>query len=377
MNKKDLGKIRKNFKVGSTLTVPYLTSVYLKRDSGEVLYTKDTQFQVIGEEEQKVYLDNFKKVLSGGINVKLFDLPFKPEGDSQEILQMGVSSNDVDTFNEFCNEIVSKIVANFNYDTDVVINIAKMEHSTEEAVHSFVICTVNKAKIGERAFVCDCVSQDFTLKRELDPIINVKAPLDGFMYPVWEDDRMNVNKVLDYNCKPNCTNVEFISEVLNAEVRLTEKEEREAFREILKQAIGHHITPEVLHNIYSIIHTRFEGEEDLEARKINCSILQQVISSQGLTLEENLEDIFFTVTNVRNYQFAVDSVIPDFTKKSIEIKTTATEIKTSPEHLSRLKQVQDSSGKIYCLVELEEVMRFGEGFDVKTEEVTKIRFEEE
>jgi hypothetical protein len=78
MNKKDLSNIRREFKLGSCmLPIKEIYSVYLKKDGGNII-TRDLEyFERMEIEKRELYLNNFRKVLTGSLDSKIFELDFE------------------------------------------------------------------------------------------------------------------------------------------------------------------------------------------------------------------------------------------------------------------------------------------------------------
>lgn len=378
MNKNDLGKIRKQLKLeNSFIEIKQVFSVYLKRETQDIIVSKQGYFVRLSETEQDMYIRNFKKLLTGGLNVKIFELDFTDENEEdslQPVLYNALRAENIEDLSGYVSVVVERIRENYIYDTDVVVNFIRFEYSTEEEVFPFIMCSVNKTKVAEKELLCDFVRRDFNIKSEQNPVINLKSPMDGFMFPVYEDNQTNIHKILNYHSKPNATNTTFITDVLSCELILTAKEEKDKFIEIMNRVIGEKIKPDELHELYRILNDRFDGEEDMDYRKVPHSMLSQILTSMDFEMQEDMEEVFRDVIGSENYELTVDNIIPDFSKKSIEIKNYETELKTSPDKLDKIKQVRDENGNMYILMEISENMKT-EGFNIETDEVRRIRFE--
>ena len=78
MNKKDIANIRKQFKLDNDLmNIREIFNVYVKKESGEIYHHVSQPFQMLEQEAQELFLANFKKVLTGHLDAKLFELKFQ------------------------------------------------------------------------------------------------------------------------------------------------------------------------------------------------------------------------------------------------------------------------------------------------------------
>src|SRR3954453_813619 len=93
MNKKDIANIRKEFKLDNyRMNILEIFNVYVKKESGEIYHHVSQPFQMLEQEAQELFLTNFKKVLTGNLDTKLFELKFRPdvEDSTQTILFEGL-----------------------------------------------------------------------------------------------------------------------------------------------------------------------------------------------------------------------------------------------------------------------------------------------
>jgi len=105
MNKKELADIRKEFKLDSgMLKIQEIYSVYLKKDNVQIdyepiIYSEFNYFDRMDMDKKELFLGNFKKVLTGALDTKIFELDFqnieeeKEEEYAQKILTLALKAN--------------------------------------------------------------------------------------------------------------------------------------------------------------------------------------------------------------------------------------------------------------------------------------------
>ncbi|HCL4479986.1 TPA: DUF4317 family protein [Clostridium botulinum] len=100
MNKKELSGIRKVLKVDNDykLRVGDIYNLYGKKDSKEIIFADKRAFGNLEEEEQELFLTNFKKMITGAIGTKLFELEFEAgdEGKTQQRLLCDILNKEDD-----------------------------------------------------------------------------------------------------------------------------------------------------------------------------------------------------------------------------------------------------------------------------------------
>src|SRR3954452_24414724 len=112
MNKKDIANIRKQFKLNNHLMkIREIFNIYVKKESGEIYHQASQPFQMLEQEAQELFLANFKKVLTGHLDNKLFELKFQRdvEDSTQTILFEGLRANSTEDWKESMLRIVEKM----------------------------------------------------------------------------------------------------------------------------------------------------------------------------------------------------------------------------------------------------------------------------
>lgn len=76
------------------------------------------------------------------------------------------------------------------------------------------------------------MEKEFKYNIVVDPIINLKAPISGFLFPSITDSAADVNHVLYSAGKKNEPSYHFIEEVLNAEEIMTAAQDKLVLRKL-------------------------------------------------------------------------------------------------------------------------------------------------
>lgn len=374
MNKKDIANIRKQFKVDNELLkVRDIFNVYIMKESSDIYHHQSLPFEMLEQEQQELFMGNFKKVLSGQLDEKLFELKFRRdvENSSQLILHHGLLSQELEEWKEQMLKIVGKMLKDKQYDMDIVVTFIRGEYmkamkalseESEESErdtvysHSFILCSVNKTQEPKKELLFDYVEKEFKYNIVVDPIINLKAPMSGFLFPCFTDNVADVNHILYSTGKANELDYHFIEEVLNAEEILTAKEDKIVFEEIVKKVVGNQMNTSTLSNVYDEIHRVVEeNEDDEETPMLDYKDVEKVLTNSGVKDidAEKVEEAFKTVVDDEKYEFKASNVVPKFNKKSIKIETKVANISVSPQDLRYVRQVH-MGGRLYLMIELEE-----------------------
>lgn len=367
MNKKDFADIRRQFKLDNVnLSIHEIHSAYVKKESGEVLHSMSEHFDRMEEDKQQLYFGNFKKLLSGELGSKLYELDFV-ETESKECGQKLL----YDIFKNSSNKkaLIDRIAQNVQYDTDYIITLiyAKYFKPTKKSkdiddieevsdtsyAFDFIMCSINELTPPKRFLKFDFKEKEIVSNSLLDLTINLNSPLDGFMFPAFNDNSADVNRVIYNTKRANCPNMVFVQNVLGSQIEMTAYEEKEKFGQLIKTAIGETVDLEVIHNIYEQINKRIEAVEGSEVPALDKNDIKRILESSGVEEVDKVDKHFEEVVGRDKYEFKATSILPNYTSKSIKINNPIANIAISPKELNNVKQII-RNGKKCLLIELED-----------------------
>ncbi|WP_138752188.1 DUF4317 domain-containing protein [Paenibacillus sinopodophylli] len=385
MIKKELAHIRKQFKLDNDLLSLFdILNVYIMKESNEVYHYERQPFVLLDREKQELYMSNFKKLLTGELDQKLFELKFMAEAEdpSQVLLHQALVTGNSEEWNDLMMLMVEKMLADTKYERDTVVTFVRGQYfrptkeKNEESggsekdelfVNPFILCSVNATEQQRNILMFDYVEREFKYNVFVDPIIKLNAPEQGFFYPSVTDNYSDVNRIMYCAGKSNEPNPYFIEQVLNAEISVTAQEERAIFEEIVKEVAGEQLDAATLAQVYEEIHQIIVTGEEEDPPKLDYKDVELMLTASGVenVTTEKVERAFQTVVDDKNYELKASSVIPKFTSKSIKIDTKVAAISVSPQDLKYVKQV-NYRGKRCILIEVDEDVVI-EGFTLSTE----------
>ncbi|SKA75266.1 protein of unknown function [Clostridium sp. USBA 49] len=383
MNKKELNRMKKELKADSAiLNINEIYSVYLKKDNGAIIYNNLNHFQMLDSEMQDFYFNNFKKILGGNLDTKLFELEFKDNpNETQLILNNMLKSQDKNFYIEYANKIIDKILKNYIYDSDIVITFVKGEYwkpsnnknkteidGEDDIVQSlpFIMESINKVEPFKKTVVFNFEEKEFKASNILDTVINFNNPIEGFMFPSFDNGYSDINKILFYNSKPKELNYKFIENVLNCSMKLTAEEEKNCFIDIVKTVVGESIKTEVIEDIYSRITDMENFSDEDEEINIGLNDIKNILKDIGAKDVEVLDKVFDESCG-KDYKFSAKNIVPNFKSKSLKVWNEDISISVNPKNLSSIKQVKGTNGERCLLIELNDDVLV-EGFKLATED---------
>lgn len=387
MNKKDIADFRKQLKINNDLLrIKDLYYVYVMKDSSEVYHEQTVPFLMLEKEQQELFIANFKKLLSGNVDEKLFTLKFQQdiEDSSQHLLYEGLKSDSTEVWTGKMLELVMKILDGKQFEMDTVITFIRGEYqtptkpkneTTEESefdqvyANEFILCSMNKTQEPKKELLFDYIEKEFKYNIIVDPIINLKTPLSGFLFPAFMNHAADVNHVLYATGKKFELDYQFIEDVLNVEEATTAEDDKVVFEEVVKRVVGEEINTTTLSSVYDEIYKVMEESEEAEEEvpKLDYRDIEKVLKSSGVTEADSdeVKSAFEAIVDDAHYELKASSVVPKASTKSIKIKTKVADLSVSPQALNYVRQVE-FGGKLYLMVELEENTVI-EGFEMAPE----------
>ncbi|WP_462412798.1 DUF4317 domain-containing protein [Neobacillus sp. Marseille-QA0830] len=384
MNKKDIANIRKQFKLDNEhiLKIKEIFNVYVQKETGEIYHHVSQPFQMLDQEAQELFLANFKKVLTGHLDAKLFELKFQRdvEDSTQMFLFEGLQAES-DDWKEYMLEIVTKMFAMTIYEFDTVVTFIRGEYrkptrkrgqeseegGDDEVYYSqFILCSLNKTDQPKKALTFDYVEKEFKPHHFFDPIINLDSPLSGFLFPAFNDNAADVNHVLYCAGKNNQPDYRFMDEVLNCEEIITAQEDKDSFDLILKEVIGDQVESQVISNVYEeidkLVQENLEKEES-EIPTLDHRDIERILTVSGVENVEpaKVEHAFKSVINDEKHEIKTSSLVP----KTIKIETKVANVTINPKDLKFVKYIT-YQGKRCLLLEVDEEVVV-EGFRLESE----------
>jgi hypothetical protein len=358
------------------------------KETNEIYHWERLPFGLVDREKQELYMGNFKKLLTGELDHKLFELKFQEEAEepTKVMLHQGLVTGDPEEWQDLMLMLVDKMLVDVKYEKDAVITFVRGQYfrptkarndeaeetgKDEMFSHPFILCSVNSTEQQRKTLLFDYVEREFKYNVMVDPIIKLSTPEQGFFYPSVTDNYSDINRILYCTGSSNNPNPHFIEQVLNAERSVTAMEERSIFEDIVKEITGEQLDVATIAQVYESIHQVIEDHEDEEEPpKLDYRDVERVLKASGVeeVTMEKVERAFETIVDDKNYEMKANSVIPKFTSKSIKIDTKVASITVSPQDLKYVRQV-NYQGKRCILIEIDEDAVI-EGFTLMSENLS-------
>lgn len=379
MNAKDLSKIKRQFKPDNErFNINEIINIYCKKDGLKKVFTLRNAFDMLDTEVQEYHIKNLKKAITGAFDNKLFDLTFKAETalKSQtflnDLLKTGLDD-------KLVSQLVDNILANYKYDTDVVISfinanmILPIKNKKTNEVddendysYNFIMCSINKVQAVTPNMKLDVAEKEITVDANITDL-KVSTPFEGFVFPTYTDNCVDVNNVLYYTNTANSINTAIAEDVLGLESKLSAKEQKSIFNAILTSTLGESLEIPVINEVYSKINelVKEAQEEDETKDKISINEIGEILTDMGATNFDEVKNSFSDDFDINGYtDFSIESIVPK-KKNSIKIKDEDINVTLSANDLSKIKQTK-LKGKKCLIIELSNEIEL-DGFKIETQ----------
>lgn len=379
MNKKEISHFRRQFKPDNeNLSIDNIFNVYVQKETGDIYHHETNAFGMLEKETQDLFLDNFKKVLGGTVDSKLFTLKFKSDpqnkNETQTVLYDSLHTDDKNEWQNHMLEIVEKIYAEKVYDFDTVVTFIHGEYrkpakkSAEDGnddvyANKFILCSLNKTDQPETSFTFDYIEKAFKVSHDVDPIINLIKPLTGFVFPAFHDYASDVNHVLYSAVKANEPDEIFIDSVLECEDMMTAAENKDSFELVVNRLAGDKVNANTLSNMYEEIDQIIQDskdEEETDVPDLDYNDVEHILTTSGIedVDTEKVKETLKTIFDDEQHAFKAESLLP----KKVNINTEIAKISIDPKHLKNVKYIT-YEGKRCLLLEIGDDVEI-EGFQL-------------
>ena len=300
MNKKEVLEIRKQFSL-QNCAITRICGCYVDGDKEKKLEFKEA-FISLPEEEEYKYFDLFKRTLSGTVGKNLLNMSFPLEeeqkGGAQEFLMQLKDSRLTDDM--LVSEFYDKVIENYDFGEHYLILLIHaaydvpgkasdgMEmYDASDTVYDYILCSICPVSLS-KAGLCYNAEHNSIEDRIRDWIVN--DPVNGFLFPAFNDRASDVHSLLYYSKKPEELQEVFLTQVLGCSQVLSAGTQKESFQAMIADTLGEDCAYSVIRNIHENLNTLIEeNKEEPEPLELGKPEVRRLFSLSGVP-EENLEN---------------------------------------------------------------------------------------
>lgn len=357
MNKKEVLEIRKQF-TPDNCAITRICGCYVDHEKEKKIELKKA-FLSLPEEEAFKYFDIFKHALSGSIGKNLINMEFPleqeiPGGMQEFLLTLRNSKLQDDLLVEaFYDKVIENYIYAENYYIILIHAVYDVPGKSSDGLEMFdasdsvyehlmcSICPVNLTKAG------------LTYNAETNNIEDrirdwvVEAPIQGFLFPAFNDRASDLHNVLYYSKKPEELQPDFVANVLGSRIPLTAKDQKVTFQAMISDTMGGECDYEVARNIHDNLNEMIEeAKESPEPLELSKPDVKKLFERSGVPQEkmESFDEDFEMKMGEKKTLLASNIA----STKTFQIETPDVIVKVNPER-SDLVETREIDGR-KCLV---------------------------
>ncbi len=360
MNRSNVLEIKKTIKVEDG-SIDKIITCFVNGNKKKLISNTES-FNSLSEEEAFKYVDILKSTLSGAIGKKLVNISFSSDSASEKAEENLYSSFKNIPANETArDEFIDSIIENYTFDENYLLVIGHGLYSAptkasdgailedESSDYEFMvaaICPVHSTKAG------------LTLDTKTGRMISstqiqiVEKPVNGFLYPAFNDRASDRHSLLWFSKKPEEQHDELIELLTGSAAPVSSTEQQNVFERILSEVTDDDADFEVIKNLHDNLLTMTEeAKYNSEDKKLEKEDIKEILKEAGVE-DEKLEDfdhVYERASGDKEITFVPQNLM---TVDKFNVKAPDVDIKIKSDKTS-LVQKKRIDGKNCLVVALE------------------------
>ena len=357
MHKKEILEIRKQF-TPANCAITRICGCYVNHEKEKICQSKQA-FLSMPEEEAFKYFDIFKHTLSGTVGKNMINMEFSldsemPGGPQEFLMKLRESELKDDMLIE---EFYDKIIEHYRYGENYYIVLIYAAYDVpgkssdglemddaSDTVFKHILCSICPVNLTKAAL---SYNPDTNLMEDRVRDWVVEMPMNGFLFPAFNDRATDIHSMLYYSKNPEEIQPELIDQVFGAGIPFTAKSQKQMFDAVIAETLGEDCGYEVVRNLhdnlYEMMEEHKESPEPLELSKMD---VKKLLEKSGAP-EEKMEVFdaeFDTVAGEKTTLLASNVV----NVKKFSVETPDIVIKVNPERADLIETMEIEGRK--CLV---------------------------
>ena len=364
MNRKEIAEIRRRLSPDKN-AVSRIRGCYVN-EKREIVAEFSHAPQSLPQEEWEKYLALFKRTLSGVPGKNLVDIAFRPDqvmDDDAHRLLMALRNTAL-SVDEGAQALCDRIIEGLEIEGSYLILMLHDAYDVpfrradaygtdvvSEEVFNYILVCVCPVKLTKPALSYFSADNAFHT-RDVDWVVT--APELGFMFPAFDERAADIYSALYYTRDAADAHDGFVNAVFHAEAPMPAAEQRDAFRNVLEDALDEDLSFDVAQTVHEQLrdmietHTREKAVEPLEvSRREVSSMLQSCgVPEEKLTaFEERFDQEFGLGMSLQAQNIAEP--------RKFEVRTPDVVVQVNPQR-SDLIETRVIDGFRYILIRAEE-----------------------
>ena len=359
MNRSNVLEIKKTLKMSEEL-IPSIDCICtcLVNGNKQKLLSNTERFINLDLEEQFKYIEILKNTLTGIIDKKLLNLEYTvAQADKQKV--MAETHAKLFTDNTKRDEFFDQLIANYEFGENYLIVIghgvydvplkasdgAKLEDETE--TYDFMItaiCPVHSTKAG---LTYDPKTGRMVSSKQVQI---VEAPINGFLYPAFNDRQSDLSGLLYFTKKPEEQHPELIESLLGVPAPTSSVDQQKIFENIIAEVTDDRADFDTIKELHEVLQQKTAEMSDVD-NILDKEDLKSILAESGVPNAklDDFDHIYERAGGTDTTTFKPANLI---TLDKFNVKNPDIEIKIKPEKTGLIEKKQ-VDGKNCIVVTLE------------------------
>lgn len=356
MNKKEINELKKQLTPGNCNITKIATC--LVNHEKEIIQQQPETFLLLPEEEMFKYMDLLRKSFSGKIGTNLYTVTLPAEdGSYQAFMDRLLYSGLKDP--ECLDQFYHAVAESYDFGEDYLIILihgvydipGKTENGEEmfdasDEVYEYIHCILCPVKLSEPGLSYD-LKMNSVKDRIRDRLVN--APINGFLFPAFQDRTSDVNALLFYCRKDEDEQPGFLRRLFGAKRPLCNKEKEGWLKEEMESLLmdNANFGFSELKNWFSEYRELLE-ENSEKNDMVDGKDLKKLAKKAGMA-QEQAEQMEKDYSREIGELVTADGFLDT---KALSVKTPAFQIKADPEYVDHI-HVKKINGRMCVVLELD------------------------
>ncbi len=342
MNKKEILEIRKLLAKENT-RIDRISGCYIDGNKEKKALFQNSFFS-LSEEAMFKYSEIFRKTLSGtiGKNLNTLEFPLEEEmnGEKHKLLQKMVKSGlEEESLNE---RFFDQIIQTYNYPENYLILLAhgvydipkKSSDGMEvfdgsEYVYSFIVCSICPVNLSKPGLCFDDMSKTFV--EHLQDWM-VQMPMNGFLFPAFQDRNTDVHSLLYYTKKTDELHTELTEEILGCYPPVSATDQKLNFNALVEEVFDKECDFDTVKEIHETVKKLAEEKkEEAEPFALEKNDIKTILEESGAPKERlKLVDESFDGEIGQSEKIMISNIVSNgkFEVKAPDIKISVSSDRT-------------------------------------------------
>lgn len=356
MNRSEIAELKKLYKP-DRCNINRIAYAYIDHEKN-ILGKQIVPYLQLPEDDTFKFLDIYSKALSGKIGKNLIEMEFttseaRKSGSPYSLLMELKDSELKDTavFDRFVDLIIENYTYAENYAIFVAYSVYDVPQKATDGTtledsletYSCITCSICPVKTEKPGLYFNGGKGQFISK---ETRFSVEAPLNGFLFPAFNDRTEDIHALMFYTKKPEEMHKELLSWIIGTDAPLSATEQKDVFDQVFNAIAGERADLSAVKEVHEDINKMIEAsKKSREKPVVTKDALKAIFERSALGDHAAIEKAFEAIDTDGEPELLATNIIDS---KSFAIKSPDVQIKVKGDRTDIIRTEMINGEK--CLV---------------------------